>query len=218
MYTTVVKKKNKRVESIKIIHINDLEKYKKLGYKHITDPDKKAKYIRSDRLYLNDKYIIFEDGTIWSDYYHKWKKIQGTLGKTKYYGYSIKDQNSTKKGTLKYIARMLYYHFVWKGSGYIWEMPLITYKDGNPENYLIPNLVETNKKEVIEKVIEKKSKDATSKIKDTEENIITIALMMATKTSRRIAAKLFNTSEMSIHRFIKRNEDKLHSIIKNIKI
>ena len=206
MYQTVVRFSSSGITT-EIVKTSEVPAYKKLGYKHITDPKEKAVYIKSTSVYLNDNYVLFEDGSIYSYYSNKWLKIQKTIRGKGYYGYSLKEYLG-ERNLIRYIHRLLYYHFIWKSSGYIYDMPLISFKDDNPENFLIDNLVEITHTEKLLK-INKAKPDRTSKIKDTKSNKFTVASLLKRNVPLYRIGKIFGCSDMSVHRFIKRNEKEL---------
>jgi DNA invertase Pin-like site-specific DNA recombinase len=89
------------------------------------------------------------------------------------------------------------------------EMDLVSYKNNDANDLSLKNLYMTTQAEVNSKIRKMPQyRDINAKIKDTEKNIKIIIKLLESNYSYKKIGSLFACSEMSVHRFVKRNQIK----------
>lgn len=103
---------------------------------------------------INDNYIVFSDGRVYSMHYGgrflEPYAYENRCKTSVHLGVCISFQ---KKGKKFYVARLVYFYFGKHNYKNIFEMPYITYKDGNSQNVSIDNLREAKPGEIIGKAL-----------------------------------------------------------------
>lgn len=154
---------------------------------------------------INSNYTLYSNGKVFSNYYGKVLKPYAIPSKTKgsapHYTYNL----SLGDGTYKcyQISRLVKFYFGNHKYKSIDDMPTLMYADGDTTNFSDENLVFDTNHTIILKASKKRTSDCNSKIKDTEKPKIETFLEQNYSYAK--IAKLYNVSDMSVSRFVKRN-------------
>lgn len=155
---------------------------------------------------FNNSYIIYNDGRLYSLHTNRFlAKIPVRDNGNVYLTYNIRHNDNPKKKHT--IARLVFYHF---GKHKFLKYELmkgdVINKDGNRENNRIENLLLLSRSEMnIRSGVKPKPGIARqhAKIKDTE--IEQVMKLKREGFTQRAIAKFYNTSEMSVLRFLRRH-------------
>jgi len=167
--------------------------------------EEKKRHMRYRVVHFNPNYLIFKDGSVYSLYFGgRWLKPFAQKNKNKtHWTYHMQ---FSKNRRMVYIARLLYFHFTRHNFADMNEMGLISYKNSDSNDLRLKNLFLTTQAE-INKASRKipKYRNAQVKIRDTEKNIKMINKFFDMGYTYKKIGFLYGCSEMSVHRFVKRN-------------
>ena len=170
--------------------------------------DEKKRTMRYKMANFNPNYLIFKDGSVYSLYFGgRWLKPFAQKNKNKvHWTYHMR---LSKNRRMLYIARLLYFHFTKHPFADMDDMDLVSYKNGDSNDLRLKNLFLTTQAEVNKKTKKlPEHRDAQSKIKDTKKNIKVIKKFLDLGYTYKKIGFLYGCSEMSVHRFVKRNDIK----------
>jgi len=167
--------------------------------------EEKKRNMRYKEVSFNPNYLIFKDGSVYSTYFGgRWLKPFAQKNKNKtHWTYHMR---MTDNRRMLYIARLLYFHFAKHSFTTMSEMDLVSYKNGDSNDLRLKNLFLTTQAEVNKAAKRRpENRDAQAKIKDTKKNIKVIKKFLELGYSYKKIGFLYGCSEMSVYRFIKRN-------------
>lgn len=194
-----------RGKKVKLIHPDKKEK----GWIELTSFEEKKKWLKHTPLYgINEHYILFEDGTVWSEYTKKFIRIHRQKTKEhhkSHFSVVVSTGIRIRKGIQ--LSRLIFFYFGEHQYQNIDEVPLLSFKDGDTGNLNVENLYITNATEIARRSRLNRPSDFRSIISDTEDNISFVkeSLKKYPGNLKRIAEH-FGCSSMSVLRFIRRNK------------
>lgn len=156
---------------------------------------------------INEKYTLYSDGEIYSDYYGKTiypDNLKSKSGKI-HPSYRL-TLASTKKQKGFGVARLLKFYFGEHEYKKIEDMPPLFHKDRNSLNMAQDNLVfDVNMRMITDEARSKRKLGFNSKIPNDQETIDKITEQLKQKISMDAIGMDYGVTGMSIYRFKKRN-------------
>ena len=153
---------------------------------------------------INPKYTLYKNGKIHSSFYDK--VLKPYKPKTKKFTPHLSYNLTLKNGKTKnyQISRLVMFYFGVHNYKKIEDMPNIIFIDGNTENIDLNNFKFDLNNEIIKKV----SKEVNRKMlncKIPHDAVFFIQNALKNEWNLKKIASIFNVSDMSVHRFIKRH-------------
>lgn len=185
---------------------NNIKKYNKLLHRNGSPT-----VVRLDD--INDNYYLFSNGKIWSTHFggkflkpYEYQKYKGE-NYVSHWAYKIRPNKYQSDGPkILYISRLLMFYFGNHDYKNFDDMPEIVFKNNNNKDWRVANVEFSTKADIIKNKVHKTiDNGANSKIKDTIININNIKQLLTDGKTLKFIAEKYDVSDMSVHRFIKRN-------------
>ena len=161
----------------------------------------KNTYVRKMPCLSSENYTIYNDGRVWSNWFGG-----KFLKPYRIKGYAV----IGIQGKRHQVGRLVAFHFKKHEYKRIEDMPPILYIDNNKSNFNQENLKFSEKGELVRKAF-KNFPLKNTVIPASKKNLKIIREAVLLKTPYSIIAKKFKCSDMSVHRFLVRNNLPLNS-------
>lgn len=180
----------------------------KLIETEIKSPKPTVKITTPKEIHFSKGYIIYPDGKCYSEKtkkYLKAVKIHGKRENKFYYYYDLSPYGKCL------VSRLVMFYFAVHDYSDIADMPKVTFKDGDPGNCNVNNLLFATQSEInIKYNIKVPEHCNIDKGTIKEKELERVKSMLSIQMTYPEIAKVLNTSPMAVYRFVKKTYQKNH--------